>query len=234
MLSDRYIPNANRIFVKIFRLVELIIKGIVTGFILTIMIGPVFFVLLETSIRKGVRAAIAFDLGVLLSDVFYILIAYVFYSEVSAILSGEKQDVMKLAGGILFIIYGATTFFKKPKEVKVNEEGNTLQSPKDFILLGLKGFLLNFANPLVIFYWFSVITLGAKNEPQEENRFYILYFLLTILITFFSFDLLKILGAKLLRPLITEKILIALNHFIGIIFAMFGVFLAIQGALVLM
>jgi hypothetical protein len=132
-------------------------------------------------------------------------------------LSGEKQDVMKLAGGILFIIYGATTFFKKPKEVKVNEEGNTLQSPKDFILLGLKGFLLNFANPLVIFYWFSVITLGAKNEPHEEHRFYILYFLLTILITFFSFDLLKILGAKLLRPLITEKILIALNHFIGII-----------------
>ena len=32
------------------------------------MIGPVFFLLLETSIRKGVRAALAFDCGVLLSD----------------------------------------------------------------------------------------------------------------------------------------------------------------------
>ncbi|MEY3438093.1 MAG: hypothetical protein RL265_678, partial [Bacteroidota bacterium] len=44
------------------------------------MIGPVFFVLLETSIRKGARAALALDLGVLLSDLVYILIAYVFYS----------------------------------------------------------------------------------------------------------------------------------------------------------
>ena len=47
---------------------DLVLKGIVTGFILSIMVGPVFFVLLETSIKKGVRAALAFDLGVLLND----------------------------------------------------------------------------------------------------------------------------------------------------------------------
>ena len=57
---------------------DLILKGVVTGFVLSIMIGPVFFVLLETSIKKGVRAALALDLGVLLSDLLYILIAYVF------------------------------------------------------------------------------------------------------------------------------------------------------------
>ena len=62
---------------------ELIVKGIVTGFILSIMIGPVFLVLLETSIRKGVKAAIAFDIGVLLNDILYILIALVFYNEVA-------------------------------------------------------------------------------------------------------------------------------------------------------
>ena len=62
---------------------NLILKGIVTGFILSIMIGPVFFVLLETSIRKGIRAAIAFNIGVLLNDILYILIAYVFYSQVA-------------------------------------------------------------------------------------------------------------------------------------------------------
>ena len=56
---------------------DLILKGIVTGFILSIMIGPVFFVLLEISIRKGVKAGIAFDIGVLVNDFLYILIAYV-------------------------------------------------------------------------------------------------------------------------------------------------------------
>jgi threonine/homoserine/homoserine lactone efflux protein len=213
---------------------DLIIKGIVTGFILAIMIGPVFFILLETSIRRGVRAAMAFDLGVLLSDVVYILIAYVFYSEVSSIISGDKQELIKLIGGILFLIYGIVSFFKRPKQVKVNEDGDTIHGVKDYVLLGVKGFLLNFANPMVIFYWFSVITLGAKNEEPGEPRFYILYFLATILITFFSFDLLKIFGAKMLRPLVTDRVLIALNQLIGIVFAGFGVFLILQGLKVLM
>lgn len=209
---------------------ELIIKGIVTGFILSIMIGPVFFVLLETSIRRGVKAAMAFDLGVLFSDVVYILIAYVFYSQVSALMEGEKQDLLKIIGGALFIVYGGVTYFKKTKEMKVDEVGNVVHKGSDYIVLALKGFFLNFANPLVIFYWFSVITLGAKKAAHAEtNDDAILFYLGVILITFFSFDLLKIFGAKKLRPLVTDKVLVILNHFIGIVFFIFGVFLVAQG-----
>jgi threonine/homoserine/homoserine lactone efflux protein len=211
-------------------LFELTIKGIVTGFALSIMIGPVFFVILETSIRRGVKAALALDLGVLISDLVYILIAYVFYSEVSGLINGENKGLLKLIGGILFVIYGAFTFFKKPKEEKVDEVGNVVQNSTDYFMLALKGFLLNFANPLVIFYWFSVITMGAKNSAHAgTNQNSILFFLGVILVTFFSFDLLKIVGAKKLRPLVTERLLVALNQLIGIVFFGFGVFLVIQG-----
>lgn len=209
---------------------ELVIKGIVTGFILSIMIGPVFFVLLETSIRRGVRAALAFDLGVLLSDVIYVLIAYIFYSQVSALMSGGNQGLLKLIGGVLFLVYGVMTYFKKPKEMKVDEVGNVIHKSSDYVMLSLKGFFLNFANPLVIFYWFSVITLGAKNASHSDpNDNSILFYIGVILITFFSFDLLKVFGAKKLRPLVTDKVLIILNHFIGIVFACFGIFLVAQG-----
>jgi len=211
-------------------LFELIIKGIVTGFILSIMIGPVFFVLLETSIRRGVKAAIAFDLGVLLSDVVYVLIAYVFYSQVSALMAGEKQDLLKIIGGALFLVYGVVTYFKKPKEMKVDEVGNVVHRSSDYVMLILKGFFLNFANPFVIFYWFSVITLGAKKATHgDTNDDSILFYIGVILITFFSLDLLKIFGAKKLRPLVTDKLLVILNHFIGIVFFVFGVFLVAQG-----
>jgi threonine/homoserine/homoserine lactone efflux protein len=211
-------------------LFELTIKGIVTGFILSMMIGPVFFVILETSIRRGVKAALALDLGVLISDLVYILIAYVFYSEVSGLINGGNNGILKLIGGILFVIYGAITYFKKTKEEKVDEVGNVVQKSNDYFMLALKGFILNFANPLVIFYWFSVITMGARNsEHAGTNENSILFFLGVILVTFFSFDLLKILGAKKLRPLVTEKLLVALNHLIGIVFFGFGIFLIIQG-----
>lgn len=194
------------------------------------MIGPVFFVLLETSIRRGVRAAIALDLGVFISDVLYIMIAYVFYAEVSELAEGKNQVILKFVGGSLFLIYGFVTFFKKPKEMKVDEVGKVVQSTGDYVMLSLKGFLLNIANPLVVFYWFSVLTLGTKSSASHDpNEPSMLFFLSVILITFFSFDLLKIFGAKKLRPLVTDKLLVALNHLIGIVFAVFGIFLVVQG-----
>jgi threonine/homoserine/homoserine lactone efflux protein len=196
------------------------------------MIGPVFFVLLETSIRKGARAALALDLGVLLSDLVYILIAYVFYSEVAALNSGEKSGLLKIIGGSLFMLFAFITFFKKVKEIKVDAVGNIVQKPSDYVMLSLKGFLLNLANPMVIFYWFSVMTLAEKNTNAPDNQEgSIFFFILVLLITFFSFDLLKIFGAKKLRPLVTYKVLVTLNRLIGIVFFGFGIFLIIKGIL---
>jgi threonine/homoserine/homoserine lactone efflux protein len=209
---------------------DLLLKGFVTGFILSIMIGPVFFVLLETSIRKGVRAAIALDIGVLISDIVYILIAYLFYSEVKDISQGEDKSILQLCGGILFTIYGVINFFKKVKYKKV--KGIEIEAIRsiDYVWLGLKGFLLNIANPLVVFYWFSVMTLGAKDAGGSDG-WQMIFFLSVILVTFFTIDLLKIFGAKKLRPLVTQGLLVGLNRVIGIVFVVFGGFLIIQGIL---
>jgi threonine/homoserine/homoserine lactone efflux protein len=208
-------------------LIQLVFKAIVTGFVLSIMIGPVFFVLLETSIKKGVRAALAFDLGVLLSDLLYIMIAYIFYSEVQDLAEGSDQHVLKLVGGTLFIAYGVANFFKKVQGIKKDAQGNLVQETNDYKLLMLKGFLLNFANPLVIFYWVSVMTLAEKTDSMETAPLFT--FLSIILVTFFGFDVLKIFGAKRLRPLVTNNLLKGLNRLIGIVFVGFGLFLVIQG-----
>jgi|TARA_B110000908_G_scaffold23722_1_gene27061 threonine/homoserine/homoserine lactone efflux protein len=206
---------------------ELILKGIVTGFILSIMIGPVFFVLLETSITKGIKAAIALDLGVLVNDVVYVLIAFVFYNQVAELTKGDDASTLKLIGGVLFVIYGVVNFFKKVKETKV-DPADIIGTAKGYFLLGLKGFLLNLANPMVIFYWFSVLTLGAENGGSQSS---LLAFVGIILFTFFSIDLLKIIGAKKLRPLLTRSLLVALNKLIGTVFVGFGIVLIIQGIL---
>ena len=202
------------------------------------MIGPVFFVLLETSIRKGVKAAIAFDAGVLVSDLIYILIAYVFYYEVQDLANPDSStgvknnEIAKVIGGVLFLIYGFFTFFKKLKQHKLDDDGNIIHNQKDYLLLFLKGFLLNFANPLVIFYWFSVMTLASKEShmPSGDSP-PVMFFLGIILVTYFSIDLLKIFGAKKLRPLVTDNLLKALNQLIGIVFIGFGIFLLIKGVI---
>jgi len=208
---------------------DLIAKGVVTGFILSIMIGPVFFVLLETSIRKGIRAAIAFDLGVILNDIVYIGIAFFFYNQVESLSEGQDNSMLRLIGGGLFITYGIHNFFKKVKEFDVEDDTTDIKSTRGYMLLALKGFLLNLANPLVVFYWFSVMTLGAKDAAEGGSINSMLVFISAILITFFSIDLLKIVGAKSLRPLVTHRVLTGLNRLIGIVFFGFGAVLITQG-----
>lgn len=210
---------------------DLIFKGVLTGLILSIMIGPVFFVLLETSIRKGIKAAVFFDLGVLLNDIVYILIAFFFYQQVSGVLEHEDTTMLQVVGGGLFLLYGGYYFFFK--KVDAHDLSATIggsHSAKSYILLLIKGFLLNLANPMVVFYWFSVMTLADGGDTMDRNTA-VFIFVTAILVTFFSVDLLKIAGAKKLRPLLNAKRLKFLNRFIGMVFMVFGVALVVRGIL---
>lgn len=199
------------------------------------MLGPAFFLLLETSIRKGIKAALAFDAGVLLSDIIYIIIAYVFYQEVSDFAKGENNAIIKLIGGILFLIYGGLTFMRKPKEQKRDDSGKIIKDKRKYTVLFTKGLVLNLANPLVVFYWFSVLALGANgNNNSDLGGVYMFVYILVILVTFFVIDFLKIIGAKELRPFITNEVLRSLNRVTGSILFIFGVFLVVQSAIIMM
>jgi threonine/homoserine/homoserine lactone efflux protein len=206
-------------------LFDSVIKAIIAGFVLSVMIGPVFFLLLETSIRKGVRAALAFDCGVFLSDIIYILLAYVFYNEVANLLDGDNSFMIQLVGGIIFVVFGLVQLLRKP-EAMPKEDSEVINQTKDYLMLGMKGFLLNFANPAVIVYWFSVIAFGAKEKGSGD---YMWLYITVLIITFFSIDILKILGAKKLRPFITDQVLTGLNRLTGLIILISGIVLFIRG-----
>jgi threonine/homoserine/homoserine lactone efflux protein len=209
-------------------LAELIFKAVVTGLILSMMVGPAFFLLLETSIKKGIRTALFFDFGILTSDLIYISIAYVFYAEVAKIMEGHNE-LLKIIGGVLFIVFGVISIIKKPSVKNQEEIDNSSQSNKDNWLQFLKGLMLNMANPMVIFYWFSVMALSAKHGAN--NVFETILFLGIMLTVFFSIDLLKIMGAKKLRPFITDPVLQSLNRITGSILTLFGLVLLLQGLL---
>jgi threonine/homoserine/homoserine lactone efflux protein len=211
---------------------ELVLKAIVTGLILSIMLGPAFFVLLETSIRKGIRAALAFDAGVFISDLVYIVIAYVFVKQVAGLTSGGDNALIKFIGGALFILYGVYSYRKKVKEHTFDETKDKLRYSKDYWILFVKGLILNLANPLVIFYWFSVMALGKTDSKDAFTGWDMFFYISIILLVFFSIDVLKIVGAKKLRPFITTAVLKSLNRIIGIVLISFGVFLIVNSSLI--
>ena len=214
---------------------QFFLQAIGIGFLLSVMVGPVFFVLLETSITKGIRAALALDIGVFISDILYILFALSFVDQISSINSGENKLIFGFIGGSIFIIYGIFYFFKKSKMADLTLEAeNTSKevaaAPKDYLLLGLKGFILNIANPAVIFYWLSILSLAAQSVPDNTKNpnTWILLFLSILLGTYFSVDVLKVFTAKRLRTLVNQNLLNALNILIGLIFFLTGIFQIIK------
>ena len=56
------------------------------GFLLAFAVGPVFFTLIETSITKGFKAAVFFDLGAMVADIIFILIAFYSTSKIFQVL----------------------------------------------------------------------------------------------------------------------------------------------------
>ena len=152
---------------------------------------------------------------------------YYIYAEVDKMSSGENKAVFGFIGGVIFIIYGVYNFFKK-KHIESNPAIESPDIKMDYAKSFLKGFLLNFANPMVLFYWFSVLTLANQSLSEGDSDFMIFLFLFIVLITFLGFDLLKIVGAKKLKPLVTENVLIGLNRLIGLVFFLFGIVLVIQ------
>lgn len=197
------------------------------GVFLAMLPGPAFFVLLQTSIKNGIRQAMAFDFGVLVADIIYIVIAFLFFAEVKALQS--QEEYLKLAGGIVFLIFGTMLLlnksikFRKKKKSSLKEEKMKVKDTnqdENYIYLFLKGLFLNGFNPALIFFWFTVMAIGTDQVDAEGNRMF--YYLTIILVTFFSIDLLKIFGANSLQRFITPKFLEKLNKIVGIIIIAIG------------
>ena len=51
-----------------------VLEGVLMGLFLSVFVGPVFFLLIETSINKGIREAFIMDAGVILSDIAWIIL----------------------------------------------------------------------------------------------------------------------------------------------------------------
>lgn len=201
-----------------------ILSAIPFGIILAFTIGPVFFVLLETSATKGFKSALIFDLGVMLADIFFIIVA--FFST-NRLLEKIKDDPNFLVfGGVLLVVYGFITFTKTSKSFRsIVREYHKVEIQKNYHKLFLKGFLLNFINIGVLVGWLGFIVIG---NSFTETRQGLMVFLATILITYFVVDLLKIVVAKKLRNKLTPRLIYKTKKIIALVVLGFGVLLLAQ------
>ncbi|WP_340203604.1 LysE family translocator [Ascidiimonas sp. W6] len=204
-----------------------ILAAIPWGILLAFTIGPVFFVLLETAAIKGFRAALMFDFGVIVGDIFFILVAYF---STNKILERLKDDPrLFVFGGVILVSYGIISFIKNKKDYRKSQNSDTVIDlyRANYLALFFKGFLLNFINIGVLGFWLGIIIVfGPKLEMQPSRIF---TFFTTIVVVYFLVDCMKILLAKQLRNRLTSFRIYKVKRVISIILMIFGVALIVQG-----
>ncbi|MGX7667881.1 LysE family translocator [Flavobacterium pedocola] len=204
-----------------------ILTGIPLGFFLSFMIGPVFFVLIETSITKGFRAAMSFDLGVVIADICFIGVAY--FSSYRLIQSIKDDPALFLFGGIIMFTYGLITFLKlrrAHKNIDPDEEVVEMIK-KDYFSLFIKGFLLNFINIGVLGFWLAIIIAFGPKLEMDASRMGL--FFSAVLGAYLLTDIGKVLLAKQLRRKLTPTNIIKVKKVSSVLLIIFGLALMLQG-----
>ena len=196
------------------------------GLILAILVGPIFFVVIETAAIKGFRAALSLDLGVIVADAVFIAIAYL---STNQLLNKIKDEpALFIFGGVLLLAYGVITFIKE-KKVSDSQRDISVEliNKHNYFKLFFKGFILNFINIGVLGFWLTIIITVGPQLQMDNTR--IISFFGLVLGVYLVLDMLKMLLAKTLKKKLTQKRIFYLKRAVSILMIVFGVVLLSKG-----
>lgn len=204
-------------------MIEDIQAAIPLGLLLSFMIGPVFFVLLETSATKGFRAGVCFDVGVVVADIVFLVIAY--FSSFQLLENLSNEPGLFVFGGMILLVYGVYLFAKKAKKKTTTAR----PSKGGYVALFIKGFLLNFINIGVLAFWLGLIIVVGPSLENDSER--MLVFFSTVILVYFGTDLMKIILAKQLKRYLTIERIVLITKGLGIVLIICGIVLITKGFL---
>lgn len=194
---------------------DIVINGFLFGLLLCILIGPVFFALLQNSIEKGFWSGFFMAIGIAVSDSFYIVVTYLGISQ----LVDNTQFNMWLGGigGAIMLGFGIV-YLLKPVPTKGLKKLHQ-QDTKWFQQI-LKGFLLNGINPFVLFFWLGImskVTLDFGYNTNESITFFVV-----LIATVFLSDITKSHFATKLSEIVTPRFMKIMNRGVGIALILFS------------
>ncbi len=200
-----------------------LLTPITVGFFTAFIMGPVFWVLLETSITKGFKAAVAFDLGVMFADVCFIGVCYL--GSFQLLEDDQNKQGLFVLGGTILLLYGLFSWINRNKKSK--DQPEIQESKENYFGLAAKGFAINILNVGVFIFWGGVTIVSSPASGKSFTSF-VLFFSI-VLLSYFITDLLKISVANRFKSLLTGKGIVIVNSIVSLILIVSGVVLILKG-----
>ncbi len=200
-------------------------NGIKFGLALSILVGPLLFALIQTSIEEGFRAGTMVGIGIWMSDLMFVLATFTGISYIARLTTWDGFEFsLGIAGGIILIIFGLGALLLRPPAMKSSQRKAVRQS--SFITLWFRGFIINTFNPFTLFFWIGVSSMLFTQEellPSEARLFYT-GLLGVVIMT----DTAKIALAKAIRRWLKPELILWARRIAGIVLLIFGVALILR------
>lgn len=206
---------------------NLIFDGIKLGLILAILVGPIFFALIQAGVEQGIRAGAMVGLGIWVSDILFIFGAYFGVSYVTSMVESPQFALyLGIAGSITLTFFGLGALLTAPKAGGGPQWAKAKLRSSGYFSLWMKGFLINTINPFTFFFWIGVATtmvIDGGLDSREASLFFGAIFG-TIVFTDFS----KVVLAKRIRRMLQPVHLLWLRRISGGALIVFAVVLLVR------
>ena len=205
---------------------DLLLQGILMGLALTIMVGPILFALVQTSLERGVTSGLIVGSGIWISDFIYILLIFTGFAYIENVIElPDFEFYGGLIGGVILLAIGIGMVLNNDIEKELAPT-TIKDKAKDGFGLWLKGFLINTVNPFTVFFWVGVVSSGLGHGEFTFERVGVFFIALmsTVIIT----DSLKVILASRVRKLLTESAILKMRKISGLALVVFGIALIIR------
>jgi len=197
---------------------SIVFDGIKFGIVLALLVGPVFFTILQTSVEKGFWKGALVAFGVSASDILCVVICY--FGLIQFLQEPKFRLYMAYIGGGILILFGL--YYLLVKGRKKLETTVQIVEEQGFFRYVIKGFLINGLSPSVIVFWIGTVSVTALDFGYSRGLQFFLFFA-AVLVTVLATDILKAYLAGKLGKLITPRVITIMNILLGIGMIVFGV-----------
>lgn len=194
--------------------IDIIIKGVIIGIILSAPMGPVGVLCIQRTLNKGRLFGFATGIGAALSDFIYCLITgYGMSYVVDIIENPQNMFYLKLMGSVLLFIFGVYVYRGNP-----TKEEHTLSNKKGTLVQNLiTGFFVTFSNPLIIFLIIALFARFTFVIPDSVPNYIWMqvtgYLFIVVGALLWWFGLTYVVNK--IRTNFSLKKLVVINHIIG-------------------
>jgi threonine/homoserine/homoserine lactone efflux protein len=195
-------------------------EGLMTGLMLTVMLGPVTMVILKNGLEINRMAGVWAAAGTWVSDFVFISLTFWMTASIEQwSLQSDNKFTIYSAGGTGLFLMGMVMARVKRKQNGIQD----LREVSGYSRAFISGFLVNSLSPFTLFFWLgAAVFLHLQAEPP-------IYYYAGLMLTLGIGDFLKAWLAPKLTTWLKEKHVYWVQVVAGVLIAVTGLYIIFLG-----